>query len=203
MRATSNPEIEQALREVQAGSVDDYRTVVAAYHRRLRLWLAGFCPPGVDPDEIAHLAFLEAYRRIAHYQLGTDFFAWLCAFARNLVRAECEKIQRRARNNDHYLEGVMAEQQASALQAEGQDPEGHARFLKECLDLLKREARDLLNWRYGDGQRVQTIAQRLARSPSAVSVQLFGLRKILRDCVTRKMKANGATSKSAASYGTP
>jgi RNA polymerase sigma-70 factor (ECF subfamily) len=98
MRNTNNPEVENALRAVATGSVEDYRIVVTAYHRRLKLWLAGYCPPGVEPEEIAHLAFLEAYRRIGQYQLGTDFYAWLCAFGRNLVRAECQKIQRLAHN---------------------------------------------------------------------------------------------------------
>ena len=37
-----------------------------------------------------------------------------------------------------------------------------------------------------DQQQVKVIADRLARSATSVSVQLFGLRKLLRDCVTRK-----------------
>ncbi len=118
----NDPEVEQAILRVQTGSVDDYRTVVAAYHRRLRMGLAGFCPPRVEPDEIAHIAFLEAFRRIAQYRPGTDFFAWLCAFARNLVRAECEKFQRLARNNENYLEEVLAGQQASVSWGFGAGP---------------------------------------------------------------------------------
>src|SRR5436309_2098613 len=98
MRSMNETEVEHAIRAVQSGSVEDYRSVVAAYQRRLRMWLTAFCPPSVEPDEIAHLAFLEAYRRIGIYRPGTDFFAWLCAFARNRVRAECEEIQRQARN---------------------------------------------------------------------------------------------------------
>ncbi|HEV8523480.1 MAG TPA: sigma factor, partial [Terriglobales bacterium] len=132
----NEPDIDQAILQVQAGCTEDYQKVVAAYHRRLRTWLAGFCPPGVEPDEITHVAFLQAYRRIAHYRVGTDFFAWLCAFSRNLVLTECEKVQRRARNQQNYLQECLAEQQAS--EAKGVDSRGEvrARFLAECIDLL-------------------------------------------------------------------
>lgn len=202
MRPSNDPEVEQALRAVAAGSVEDYRIVVAAYHRRLNLWLAAFCPPGVDSEEITHLAFLEAYRRIGRYQLGTGFFAWLCAFARNLVRAECEKIQRLARNKENYLQESVAAEQLLANDHPSPFHEQRGQFLVECLEHLHGEARQLLDWRYGEGERVQGIAERLGRSASAVSVQLFGLRKILRECVSRKM-GELENAPTASIHGTP
>jgi RNA polymerase sigma-70 factor (ECF subfamily) len=186
----NDPDIDQAILRVQAGSTEDYQTVVAAYHRRLRVWLAAFCPPGVEADEITHVAFLEAYRRIARYRAGTDFFAWLCAFARNLVLTECEKIQRRARNQQNYLDLYLVEEQAAAAKTAHSMVEIRSRLLAECVELLKTEARQLIVWRYGDGIRVDAIARRLGRSASAVSVQLFGLRKVLRDCVTGKLASH-------------
>jgi RNA polymerase sigma-70 factor (ECF subfamily) len=196
----NDPEIDQAILRVQAGGVEDYQRVVVAYHRRLRTWLSGFCPPGVEPDEITHVAFLEAYRRIGQYRAGTDFFAWLCAFARNLVLTECEKIQRRARNQQNYLDLCLAEQQASDAKRVDAMAEARSGFLGECLELLKREARELIGWRYGEGLRVQAIAQRLGRTPSAVSVQLFGLRKVLRDCVANKMAGAKTGAQTGNSY---
>ena len=41
--------------------------------------------------------------------------------------------------------------------------------------------------RYREGLRVDMIARQLARSASAISVQLFAVRKLLRDCVRRKL----------------
>jgi RNA polymerase sigma-70 factor (ECF subfamily) len=193
--------IDQAVLRVQAGNVEEYRTIVAAYHRRLRTWLASYCPPGVEADEITHLAFLGAYRRINQYRTGTDFFAWLCAFARNLVLTECEKIQRRARNEQNYLDVCLAQQQAYDARNPDSATEVRARFLSECLALLKREARELMDWRYKHGLRVDAIAQRLGRSASAVSVQLFGLRIVLRDCVANKMPLHKATSLTGTPHG--
>src|SRR5205823_2234447 len=57
-------------------------------------------------------------------QPGTDFFAWLCAFARNLVLTECEKIQRRARNQQNYLELCLAEPTSQRSQKRRLDGRG-------------------------------------------------------------------------------
>jgi DNA-directed RNA polymerase specialized sigma24 family protein len=112
-----------------------------------------------------------------------------------------EKIQRRARNQQNYLDLCLAEQQASEAKGADSIAEVQSRFLRECLELLKREARELIGWRYDDGLRVESIAQRLGRSASAVSVQLFGLRKVLRDCVANKMTGHDTNTATGNSYG--
>ncbi len=179
--------IEQAIARVKAGFVEDFRAVVVAFHPRLRAIVAGLCPPGVEADEIAHRAFMEAYRRIDSYEPGTNFLAWLIAIARNLHRAEVEKIQRRTRNERNYLDHLLIEQSVRAGQREPGELEARAQFLADCVAQLKPEARALLALRYEDGRRVQAIARELGRSASAVSVQLFAVRKLLRDCVRRKL----------------
>jgi RNA polymerase sigma-70 factor (ECF subfamily) len=189
----TDPEVEEAILRVQDGSIEVYRTVLTAYHRRLRNVVAGLCPPSVDCDEIAHTAFVEAYRRIGQYRPNTNFFAWLVGIARNLVRAEFEKIQRRARNERNFLDHLVA-QQLDRLADE--DPDTlvvRTTFLAECLAQLNADAQALLGMRYQDALRVREIATRQGRSADAVSVQLFGLRKILRDCVAGKSAAASST----------
>src|SRR5258708_6708252 len=114
----TDPEVEQAIARVQEGSLDAYGTVLTAYHRRLRNLVAGLCPPSIDYDEISHLAFVEAYRRIGQYTANTNFFAWLTAIARNLLRAELEKLQRRTRNEHNYLQHLLAQQLDPLAEAE-------------------------------------------------------------------------------------
>ncbi|MEO8426183.1 MAG: sigma-70 family RNA polymerase sigma factor [Verrucomicrobiota bacterium] len=178
--------IEEAVRRVQAGNVEEYRTIVAAFHQRLRTTIAALCPPGVEADEIAHLAFLQAYRRIDEYRSETNFHAWLVAIARYLLRTEYAQRWRRATNEQNYLEHLIIQRLDHAVTDDPGAAETLARFLAECLATLKIEAQSLLELRYREGLQVKVIADRLARSVTAVSVQLFGLRKLLRDCVARK-----------------
>src|SRR5258708_32186861 len=95
-------EIEKAIARVREGSVDDYEFVVRAFQGRLRGMVANSCPPGLDPDEIAHLAFVEAFRKIDGYQPGTRFFAWICTIARLILLSELRKMRREMRSRGNY-----------------------------------------------------------------------------------------------------
>lgn len=187
------PEIQQAIERVRDGSLDDYRTVVAAYHQRLRAALAGLCPPGADADEIAHLAFIEAYRNLDRFEPGSNFFAWLCAIARHRLLAECKRLQRQSHNRQNFLNQLLIEQLHTQAAAQSELNELRLRLLADCLAQLTPEARHVLDERYQRRTPVEAIAQALGRTASAVSVQLFTLRRKLRACIERKANAFPAT----------
>src|SRR5712672_527089 len=106
----TEPDTEQTIQRVKAGGVNDYATVVSAYHQRLRATLAEWCPPGVGVDEIAQFAFIQAYRQLDRYRLGTNFFAWLCTIARHHRLTELEALRRGARNRENYLQHLISQQ---------------------------------------------------------------------------------------------
>ncbi len=183
--------IEAALRRVQAGDRAAYADVINALQRRLRGAVAGHCPPGVDPDEIAHLAFVEAYKRIDQYEPGTHFYAWLAAIARNLLLNECRRIRREGRR----LERVAAEALDSGAAAAGPGglDETRVRALRECVALLPAGPRAVLQMRYDRDAPLETIARRIGKSLAAVKFQLFAIRRKLRACVERKAVAGRTT----------
>jgi DNA-directed RNA polymerase specialized sigma24 family protein len=100
--------------------------------------------------------------------------------------AECTRRSRRAVNEHNYLEHLLVQRLDQAVTNDHGAADLLASFLADCLKTLKLEAQTLLALRYRDGLQVKAIADQLARSATSVSVQLFGLRKLLRDCVTRK-----------------
>lgn len=185
-------EIHRAIERVRNGDADDYRTVVAAYHQRLRAALAGLCPPGIDADEIAHLAFIEAYRNLARFAPGTNFFAWLCAIGRNRLLAEYKRLQRQDRNRQTYLDRLVTEQLHAQAESQPELSDVRLRLLQDCVAQLSPEARSLLNDRYGRRTPIEVIARALGRTASAVSVQLFALRRKLRECIDRKGASHAA-----------
>jgi RNA polymerase sigma-70 factor, ECF subfamily len=185
----SEADVEQAVLRVKAGAVDDYRTVVVEYHQRLRASLVGFCPPGVDADEVAHLSFIEAYRNIQRYRERTSFFSWLSAIARHRLLAECERIQRQARNQQNYLEHALAQRLHLGATEEQALDDTRLKLLTECVSLLKPDAQSLLENRYGRRLSVASMADALGRTAAAVSAQLFAVRQKLRECVEKKWRA--------------
>jgi RNA polymerase sigma-70 factor (ECF subfamily) len=181
--------VEAAIRRVQAGERAAYADVIGACQRRLRGAVAGHCPPGVDADEIAHMAFVEAYKRIDQYEPGTRFHAWLAAIARNLLLNECRRIRREARR----IEAVVAGSLAEGLGAAPEPDEARIRALRECVALLPEGPRAVLRMRYDRDRPLEAIARRIGKSLAAVKFQLFAIRRKLRECVQRKAAAGRAT----------
>src|SRR5437667_8570659 len=125
--------IEEAIRRVREGSVDAYETVVAGCQGRLRAMISNMCPPGLDPDELAHLAFVEAFRKIDQYTPNTRFFAWLATIARLLVLGELRKMRREARSRENYLEQVVGQVLEAEMEAGSELDEARARALRGCV----------------------------------------------------------------------
>jgi RNA polymerase sigma-70 factor (ECF subfamily) len=184
----SDPEIEEAIERVRNGNTDDFRIVVAAYHQRLRASLAGLCPPSVDSEEIAHLSFVEAYRNLGRYQAGTNFFAWLCAIARNRLLAECKRIQRQASHQRNYLEQLLVERVVELAEAEPELTDARLGWLRQCVTELKPSFQAILERRYGRGETIEGIARAVGRTAGALRVQLFAIRKQLRRCIEGKRR---------------
>jgi len=187
----TEPEIEAALGQVRRGAVDEYAVVVQAYQRRLRAWLAGVCPPQLEPDEIAHRAFIEAYKQVDRYQPGTNFFAWLSVIARNLLLAELKRLQRQAKNSANYLEHVVVNGMIEAVAEPLETQEERITALRACQELLSERSRCLLRERYALNTPLQTVAYQLGKTVAGVKFQLFAIRQKLRDCVRRKLRGDG------------
>ena len=188
----NRPDIEAAIEAVKAGAVDEYRTVIAAFHRPLRGALVGLCPPGVEVDEIAHISFIEAYRHLDRYRSGSNFFAWLCAIARNQLLAECKRLVRQSRNQG--LDGLLAQRLLAIAETNEELSEMRFQFLNECVALLNPAEQSLLEARYHERRPVDDMAKALRKTVSAVSVQLFVIRRKLRECVERKWRAHAASN---------
>lgn len=184
-------DVEQAIARVRGGSVDDYETVVRGYQSRLRGMVASSCPPGIDPDEIAHLAFVEAFRKIDSYRPNTRFFAWLCTIARLILLSELRKMRREARSRENYLESVVGDAVEAELETGSDLDERRVKALRGCLQALPDHLREAVTMRYDRDASIENISRRLGKSAGAVKVQLFDTRKKLRECVTRKLAMQG------------
>jgi RNA polymerase sigma-70 factor (ECF subfamily) len=184
----AEPDIERSIERVKAGILDDYRFIVGAYHERLRRILSDWCPPGIEAEEVALFAFGEAYRQLARYEPGTNFFAWLCAIARNRLLAECEAWRRRTRNEENYLNYLITQEMHRSLASETSLDDTRDRFLDDCLQRLQPDARELIEQRYRQVSPVAELAAKVGRSATAVSVQLFAIRRKLRECIEAKWR---------------
>lgn len=185
-------ELEAALARVREGDREAYASVVLALEGRLRAALAAWCPPGVEPDEIAHRAFVEAYRGIRRYEPGTRFEAWLHGIARTLLLEELRRNRRESERTRRYLDRVVADAVETELEGVSEIGDARMRALRDCMAGLTAESREIVEMRYASETPLQSIARRIGKSLPAVKFQLFDIRRRLRQCVNGKLSTEGA-----------
>jgi RNA polymerase sigma-70 factor (ECF subfamily) len=183
----NDPGIEEALRQVKDGRAEAYATVVSAFQARLRATVAYSCPPGIDPTEIAHRAFVEAFRQIDRYTPGTRFFAWVATIARTLLLLELRKRKRDERGRDGYVRHVVERTLEAELEGRSDLEEARGEALQDCVRHLPPELQSILRLRYSKDASISSIAGEVGKSPGAVKFLLFDLRRRLRDCVNGKL----------------
>ena len=175
------------VRAAQAGDHAAFAALLDAHLPHVRTFLALKAPVAQLVDEIAHDAFVFAYRHLDEFRPGTSFRAWVRAIAWNLLRAEVQRFAREQRNLDRlaawHVESSLDEVNSAGLSAE-------AEHLQLCLEQLPEPLRELIVLKYREESSTDEIAARLKRSLVWVRVSLFRVRAQLRECIEVKLSAS-------------
>lgn len=184
-----NQLVEDSLRRVRDGEIDQFEVVVRRFERPLRAWLATRSAPGIDVDEIAQQSFLTAYTRLADYRPGTDFGAWLFAIANYQLKTETTRTRRVA----DYRSRIAVDLLARELERQNAEPADQfverLDHLQQCLQSLGEAMLRFIRWRYEDEISLEEMGERSDRSVASVKKQLWVLRNQLRKCVESRMAA--------------
>ena len=177
-------DLDDLIQKARSGNVQSYGPIVTEFQGRLRAFVAAHCPDRNMVDEVAQRTFIWAYEHLDEYELGTRFYSWLKAIARNTLLAELEVQSRDAANRRQYLAHLQARMCRERLATEAYDlrPE-LVEALRTCLEKLPPERRRLIRRRYEKPEPIAAIARDLKRSEAGLKVTLFRIRQALRECV--------------------
>jgi len=179
-------QLENAVRKVQSGDVEQFAEVVRLVERPVRAWIVSRCPPGGDADDVAQKAFIEAFKKIDNYEVGTDFRAWMFAIAKYQLMAECTRLQRTADYHSRYAPIALTKELERQVETEGDFQLDRLSYLRRCLAEVDRKGHQLLQWRYADEFSIQEIARLSGRSDGAIKKNLYLLRQKLHECIRLK-----------------
>jgi RNA polymerase sigma-70 factor (ECF subfamily) len=152
--------------------------------RRVYAFILSLVPNWADADEILQETNVRLWNEFDRYVPGSDFGAWACAVAKfQVLTHRKRKSRERVRFTDAFLDVVAREFEA--------DDEAAARHhaLAHCVAQLTPEHRDLLRAYYAPGALGAEVAARLNRSVEALYKALSRIRRLLHDCVGRRLKA--------------
>lgn len=138
-------------------------------------------------EEVLQEANVILWAKRDQFEPETNFDAW----ARRIATYEVLKQRQRKRRNkvqfsDDFLQAVAAEFEAQVPQWERRRD-----ALRKCLEKLGADDRELIQVRYQPGVSGKELAQMLGRPANSVYQSLGRIRRILLDCVQRRLASEG------------
>ena len=162
--------------------------LMTQHQRRIFSYIYTLVPSRADAEDILQETSLVICEKFGQFKIGTDFAAWACQIAYWEVRRARQKFARSKVVFDQDIVDALA-QTASAMIDEVSE---RHEILGRCLQKLHPRDRDLVLTRYEPGCGVEQAAQRSGRSMEAAYKALGRIRKMLLDCVSNQLTAEGA-----------
>jgi RNA polymerase sigma-70 factor, ECF subfamily len=126
--------------------------------------------------------------KFATFDRDRPFVSWALGIARHrLLKYYRSKSRDRLVLSEPALERLEA-----ALVRVEHETEDRRDAVRQCLQRIEGRRRQVLERRYGSGEKVADIAVQMAMSPSAVSVMLHKVRRALYACVNQVLEGRRA-----------
>ncbi len=180
-----HPQFKAVIEKVLHGEVDAYGLLVEHYNVRLRAFIAARVGDYHAAEDLAQEAFLVAFRKLERFDREQSFGSWLHGIAGNLARNYIKKRRELLVESDEALQHIF---------------ESHVKFMEEhcggggpiialrnCLDRIKPDVRELLEKRYVQGYSVRELSELTRQNYSTLTMIFHRLRLSLKDCIEKKM----------------
>ena len=159
----------------------------AENQRRILAYVYSLVPHVQNAEDICQKTSLVLWRKFHQLEPDGDFLAWACRVAYLEVRNFRRTAARdRLRFSDELL-AYLAEDRMADLPAAG--PRLVA--LRECVRKLGPPQRELLEHAYSSRGSIAQLAERLGQAAQTVYNRLFRIRRLLFDCVQRRLATEG------------
>jgi len=144
--------------------------------------------PGIDTEDALQETNIILWEKADQFELGTNFkaFAFRIAHLKTLESLRQQKREHWLQFDTDLLEAIAGYQIEEASLAPGRQ---HA--LRNCLEKLDDNERELVHQRYTQQQTVRSIAQNREQSEGSLQQIFFRIRNNLRSCIERELLSEG------------
>ena len=157
--------------------------LITRHQAALHAYILGLLPNRTKADDVLQETNLVLWRKAAEYDQAKPFMPWACRIAWFQVKAARRDAARDRHVFDPGLVDLLAAEDDSDLETTA--ALDHA--LRDCLERLPAEKRDLILHRYQPDSSVHEMAATRNLSPGALSGQLHRIRQMLESCVEGKL----------------
>jgi RNA polymerase sigma-70 factor (ECF subfamily) len=141
-----------------------------------------FVPQRTDARDIVQETAVALWKQFDQYDPARPFPNWAIGFARMQVRRFLRSGARRASLSEQAAKLIESAQDTRAALMERRDA-----ALRECLDQLPANSREVIAGYYFEERAVEALAGAHGRTVEALYKTLQRLRAALLDCINSKM----------------
>jgi RNA polymerase sigma-70 factor (ECF subfamily) len=171
----------------EADSRKRLMVLMTRHQRQIFSYIYVLVPNRSDAEDLLQETSLVICEKFHEFREGTDFVAWACQIAYWRVRYSRQKFAR----SKVFFEQEIVDVVAETAQSMSQELDDRHEALGRCLEKLHPRDRDLLLARYERGGGVEEAARRTGRTVATAYKALTRLRKLLLDCVSTRLAAEG------------
>lgn len=171
----------------QTAPSEEFVRLFTQSQRPLYLFILPLVHTAADADEVLQETNVVMLSKWTQFEPGTNFLAW----CRAIARLEVFRF-RRSRHHRMYLLGDdVAELLADEMEEQASDLEQRRDALAECISKLRAPDQELIRRRYSVGSTGDNVAQQLGRPANSVYQSLGRIRRVLLECIRRRMTVGG------------
>src|SRR5215470_4388619 len=166
---------ETLIRRIASGDQLAMRTLFARHRVAIYRWLLRIVHNETLAEDLLSEVFLDVWRQAASFEARASVSTWLLAIARH------KALSARRRRTDIALDDEMA----ANLPDLADDPEcalekkDRAASVRQCLDRLSPEHREVIDLVYYHGKSVKEVAAIVDANEATVKTRMFYARKNL------------------------
>jgi RNA polymerase sigma-70 factor, ECF subfamily len=164
---------------------EKFMRLLLAHQGRLYQYVRTVMPRSQEVEDVLQETFLVMWQKFDESFPSQGFYPWACRIAHLKV---LKALTRSGRNMSGLSEQVLEQITADEI-TESAFLADNKRILQGCLDKLPPSDRELIEWRYEPGMRVNTIAAKLGRPANSISKSLGRVRQALWQCIEDALKA--------------
>jgi RNA polymerase sigma-70 factor (ECF subfamily) len=170
----------ELLARAKRGDAPAFERLVTPYLPMLFAYSRAICLDFHAAQDVVQETAIIAFRNLKHLFPEADFSTWLRAIARRQALEARRKLHRFARFAEEAVERAYQDPDAPALLA-------RRKLLGDCIRTLGERVQGVVEEHYFRGSRLSEVATRLKTSVSAVKQLLYRGRKMLEECVKKRL----------------
>ena len=172
----------------EAQQRDAFARLFAKYDRWLFSYLVTLLANPAHAEEVFQEVCVVLWREYEKFQIGTDFVKWASVIAHHQV----QKFRRQRKRFGPQLSDEAVQQIATASVDRADLFDFRRDALRQCMVKLPEADRQLIQRCYADsGMSFKAIAGQLGRPINTVYKSLNRIRRVLFECINRRLSAEG------------